>query len=72
VGELLQLVAGSSRGVKSDPAVTAQILSLVARLTEACGSATTTGPELSSTWRLLWTTEKVRARAAAEAQTLGL
>jgi hypothetical protein len=59
VKELLQLVAGTDRGVKSDTARTKQILSLVDRLATSSSSSTTTASQLSSTWKLLWTTEKV-------------
>ena len=66
VQELLKLVSGTSRGLESDAALTQRILEAVDRIATASSSAATTGPQLSSTWRLLWTTEKagsMRTRA---------
>lgn len=59
---LLTLIAGQQRGVKTlkDPAKRAEIVEAADQIAGLGGSSdtVTTGPALSATWRLLWTTEK--------------
>ncbi len=59
VVELKDLLKDTARGVKSSPAQTKQILEVVERLKSGAQGTTTTGSNLSATWKLLWTTEKV-------------
>eukprot|EP00873_Tetraselmis_striata_P036818 jgi/Tetstr1/457082/TSEL_043743.t1 len=58
VGELLELVDGTERGLACDKARTAEIAAAVDALAELGGEQVTTGSSLSATWKLLWTTEK--------------
>ncbi|KAG6485575.1 probable plastid-lipid-associated protein 11, chloroplastic [Zingiber officinale] len=58
--DLLALIADQDRGLRtqSDPAKRAQIVAAISALGEIGGGQITTGPSLSGTWRMLWTTEK--------------
>ncbi|PNW73078.1 hypothetical protein CHLRE_14g618050v5 [Chlamydomonas reinhardtii] len=57
-GELLQLVGNTSRGVSTSPSDLKAIQEAVAELKAAGAGATTTGPQQSGTWELVWTSEK--------------
>ncbi|XP_074560526.1 putative plastid-lipid-associated protein 11, chloroplastic [Curcuma longa] len=58
--DLLALIADQDRGLRtqSDPAKRAQIVAAISTLGELGSGQVTTGPSLSGTWRMLWTTEK--------------
>lgn len=58
--DLLALIADQDRGLRtqSDPAKRAQIVAAISALGELGNGQVTTGPSLSGTWRMLWTTEK--------------
>ncbi|XP_042425771.1 probable plastid-lipid-associated protein 11, chloroplastic [Zingiber officinale] len=58
--DLLTLIADQDRGLRtqSDPAKRARIVAAISALGEIGGGQITTGPSLSGTWRMLWTTEK--------------
>jgi hypothetical protein len=64
--ELLKLLDDTERGLKSNAAQTKEILEVVDRLKSGSEGTTTTGSNLSATWKLLWTTEKVRALGAQQ------
>ncbi|KAG2425817.1 hypothetical protein HXX76_013442 [Chlamydomonas incerta] len=57
-GGLLSLVGNTSRGVSTSPSDLKAIQEAVAELKAAGAGATTTGPQQSGTWELLWTSEK--------------
>ncbi|EXB37578.1 putative plastid-lipid-associated protein 11 [Morus notabilis] len=58
--ELLRLIAGEDRGLKTqrNPTKLASIVKAIDALADLGAGAVTTGSSLSATWRLLWTTEK--------------
>ncbi|KAG2447547.1 hypothetical protein HYH02_007471 [Chlamydomonas schloesseri] len=56
--ELLRLAGTTSRGVSTSPSDLKAIQEAVAELKAAGAGATTTGPQQSGTWELVWTSEK--------------
>lgn len=57
---LLALICDQHRGLKtqSDPSKRSEIIAAIDELARVGAGCVTTGPELSATWRMLWTTEK--------------
>lgn len=58
VAELLQAVEPTQRGLATSKEDAEAIMALVEELQAQSESEVTTGPTLSGTWKLLWTTEK--------------
>ena len=57
--KLLELVGDTQLGSATSPELKAEILEAVEELCALQGGQATTGPELSATWKMAWTTEKV-------------
>ena len=57
--KLLELVSGTQLGSATSPELKAEILEAVEELCTLQGETATTGPDLSATWKMAWTTEKV-------------
>lgn len=57
---LLSLISDQDRGIKtqSNPSKRAEIIQAIEDLAVLGAGTITTGPALSATWRMLWTTEK--------------
>ncbi|XP_039141301.1 probable plastid-lipid-associated protein 11, chloroplastic [Dioscorea cayenensis subsp. rotundata] len=57
---LLSLISDQDRGIKtqSNPSKRAEIIQAIEDLAVLSAGTITTGPALSATWRMLWTTEK--------------
>ena len=60
VQRLLSSIEGADRGLGNSPEQREEVLAAAAELARLGGGTTTTGSDLSATWKLLWTTEKVR------------
>ncbi|XP_020093362.1 probable plastid-lipid-associated protein 11 [Ananas comosus] len=58
--DLLSLISDQERGLRTqrDPSKRAEIVVAIEALAAAAKGSVTTGPPLSATWRMLWTTEK--------------
>nr|CAD1835104.1 unnamed protein product [Ananas comosus var. bracteatus] len=58
--DLLSLISDQERGLRTqrDPSKRAEIVAAIEALAAAAKGSVTTGPPLSATWRMLWTTEK--------------
>lgn len=58
--DLLRLISDQERGIRTqtDSSKRVQIIRAIDELAAHGEGASTTGPSLSSTWRMLWTTEK--------------
>lgn len=58
--QLLDLISDQDRGLKtqSDPSRLAKIVAAIDAMAASGRGSVTTGPALSGTWRLMWTTEK--------------
>jgi hypothetical protein len=78
VERLLSSIEGADRGLGNSAEQREAVLAAAAELAELGRGATTTGSDLSATWKLLWTTEKVRRALSASSggtlcqQQLGL
>ncbi|KAL3649431.1 putative plastid-lipid-associated protein 11, chloroplastic [Castilleja foliolosa] len=70
---LLRLVSDQDRGLKtqSDPQKLSQIIEAIDSLAAAGRGTITTDESLSSTWRMLWTTEKEQLFIIKNAPILG-
>ena len=62
--DLLALCAASDRGASSSPAQQAEILSKVDELVASNTASKTSATDITASWKLVWTTEKVRGCAA--------
>ena len=61
---LLQAIQGTRQGLETSAAQKADILAAVEELVDAgAGIATASSSTINATWKLLWTTEKVRVPA---------
>lgn len=60
VKSILDLCATTDRGATTSSDTKEAILAEVKQLCEQTGDVETTGSTLSATWKLVWTTEKVR------------
>ena len=57
--KLLELVSDTQLGSDTPPELKVEILEAVEQLCALQGETATTGPDLSATWKMAWTTEKV-------------
>lgn len=71
--DLLDLIADQERGVRTegDPAKRSAIISSIDALAAYGKGSITTGPALSATWRMLWTTEKEQLFIIRNASVFG-
>ncbi|XP_010053947.1 probable plastid-lipid-associated protein 11, chloroplastic isoform X1 [Eucalyptus grandis] len=70
---LLSLIADQDRGLRTqrDPAALSSIVAAIDAVAALGRGAVTTGPSLSATWRLLWTTEKEQLYIIENARWFG-